>query len=311
MEQDRNVTLHRNPRSQGERDQHYYRKTTDNLDLSAEASELRRCRDLGLETEHVKPVKFVDFDPDTNTLTTELIQGQQLFHTLWNPTYWLGRLRGIKEPDWSEMADRLEELGRWLRLYHDSTAEDLGNRPLHLEWLEADFREKIKGVREERSLPDSLVNSIESHYVNQLTEVATDHVVFCQVHGDLIVYNLMVDNNNNLHVLDFGDTRVGAPIEDVARLYSSIWAMAQTNRARKKQLMPLLERLLSGYGLDRKVLSSPLFKINLAYNFLNHQYSLKSMRSMVSLNSWLELRQISRAGVRWIKLDLKQSSRNL
>lgn len=311
MEQDRHVTQHRNPRSQGERDQYHYRKTANDLDLSAEASELRRCKDLALRTEHVRPVDFVDFDPNSNTLTTELIQGRQLFHTLWNPTYWLGRLRGHKEPDWSETADLFEELGQWLRLYHESTTVDGCNRPVHIEWLEETLRRKLEGVRQERALPEPIVDKFETHYLGLLSDIEADPMKHCRVHGDLIIYNLMLDNQNNLRVLDFGDTRVSAGLEDVARFYSGIWAMAQTNRTRKKQLLPLLERFLTGYGLDPKELDSPLFKINLAYNFITHQYSLQSMRPLVSLNSWLELRQISRAGVRWVLQDMKHGGRTL
>lgn len=311
MEQDRLVTRHRNPRSQGERDQHHYRKTADDVDLSAEASELKRCRDLALHTDHVRPVDFVDFDPDSNTLTTELIHGRQLFHTLWNPTYWLGRLRGHRDPDWSETADRFEELGQWLRLYHDSTAVDTCIRPVHIEWLEGTLHKKIAGVRRERALPEPIVNRFESYYLGQLTGIKADHIRHCRVHGDLIVYNLMLDNDNNLRVLDFGDTRVSAGLEDVARFYSGIWAIAQTNRTRKRRLLPLLERFLSGYGLDSNELNSPLFKLNLAYNFITFQYALQSMRPLVSLNSWLELRQISRAGIRWIVQDMKHRDRTL
>lgn len=311
MELDRNVTQHRNPRSQGERSLRHYRKTADDVDLSAEASELQRCRDLDLRTDHVRPVDFVDFDPDTNTLTTELIQGRQLFHTLWNPTYWLGRLRGHQMPDWSILGDRFEELGRWLRLYHDSS-EQADYTEEWITWLGKSFRTNLNAVEEMQLLKPDLVKAIRERYVRPLEndaealELSRQSGPICQVHGDFILYNMLLEDDYSLRLLDFGETHLGGGLEDVFRFYSGLWTMAQTNHARQRHLQPLLDRFIQAYAPVSNYYETEFFRINMAFNFVTFLYGQHYMKPMLSYLSMLELSQISRVGMSWIIQDLKK-----
>src|SRR5690554_1207377 len=103
-----------NPRSTGIINHEFYRKHTQERSLAQEASELARCAELGIATEHVKPVRLVGYDANTNTLTTERVHGTELFHTLWNATYLLGRLRGHRLTNPDTVFSRIHELGQWL-----------------------------------------------------------------------------------------------------------------------------------------------------------------------------------------------------
>src|SRR5690554_1554219 len=99
-----------NPRSSGFINNAVYRKHTSERSLADEAGELQRCLQLEAATENVSPIRLVDFDSATNTLTTERVHGDELFHTLWNATYLLGRLRGHRLNDPQTIFSR--EIGR-------------------------------------------------------------------------------------------------------------------------------------------------------------------------------------------------------
>src|SRR5690554_7966526 len=101
-------------RSSGFINNEVYRKHTSERSLADEAGELQRCMQLGIATENVSPIRLVDFDADTNTLTTERVHGDELFHTLWNATYLLGWLRGHRLEQPETVFSRIGELGKWL-----------------------------------------------------------------------------------------------------------------------------------------------------------------------------------------------------
>src|SRR5690554_5986501 len=110
MNQSNAGTAKINPRSTGFINNEVYRKHTSERSLADEAGELQRCMQLGVATENVSPIRLVDFDSATNTLTTERVHGDELFHTLWNATYLLGRLRGhrLNNPKSEEHTSELQ-----------------------------------------------------------------------------------------------------------------------------------------------------------------------------------------------------------
>src|SRR5690554_5880468 len=224
-----------NPRSTGFIDDYFYRKQTDQQSLAPEAAELKRCQVEGLITGHVRALTFVDFEESTNTLTTKRVVADQLFHTIWNSTYLIGRMRGHRLQSPELLADRIEELGGWLAKYHASSQQPESTwRQAH--WLEQALINKIQVIRDETSLSSRLLNRIESHYrpivamLNEPGFLASQNAFVCRVHGDFVIYNVMIDRSSNLHVADFGDTRLSGNLEDVARMYSSLWAIVNTSR---------------------------------------------------------------------------------
>lgn len=303
-----NPTLKINPRSTGISSSTTYEKHTDERSLKAEADELLRCQQLGLHTVHVSPVELIGFDEASNRLTTRKIQAKELFHTIWNSTYLLGRLKGHKLDDPDTVIKRITELGSWLHKYHQSSkathSRESGS------WLEGAFHRKIKDIRAEKLLPEHKIQKIEQRFSPELEKLhqpaylAEFDAFPCQVHGDFVIYNVMIDASRNLHVLDFGDTRVSGNLEDVARMYSSLWAIAQTNRFRRRLLNNVPERFLRAYGCSPTVIHTSYFQCNLAYNFLTHLEGQHYMRDMLSWTSYREMSQITRAGIHWIEQQL-------
>lgn len=294
-----------NPRSTGVSTAKTYVKHASKLNLRAEAQELARCRDLNIQTKHVKAVELINFDEPTNRLTTQKVDGQELFHTVWNPTYLLGRLKGHQLTDPETIRERITELGCWLRKYHDSSANNLLEGP-DGDWMEAEFRGKIEDIRKDSLIPEAKLAKIEKQFGAELNKLsrpeylAANHAFPCQVHGDFVIYNVLMDQQKNLHVLDFGDTRVSGNLDDVVRFYSALWAIAETNSTRRRLLGDLPQRFLDAYGASPDIVNTPYFRCNLVYNFLTHLSGQFYMRDLLSWNSNREMSQISRAGIKWV-----------
>ncbi|SHK46174.1 Phosphotransferase enzyme family protein [Marinobacter antarcticus] len=294
-----------NPRSTGIISSTTYEKHTKHSSLKPEAQELARCQKLGIHTEHVFPVRLIDFNEQENRLTTERISGNELFLTLWNPTYFFGRLRGHKLSGVETILDRVTEVGRWLRKYHESSANSLPEGS-DGGWMEAAFHRKIEDIRKSRLIPEAKLARIEYKFGTELIKLkqpdflSSNGAFPCRIHGDFLVYNILIDSQKNLHVLDFGDTRISGNLEDVSRFYSSLWAIAQTNGTRRKLLGDLPQRFLKAYGVSPEIADTPYFRCNLVYNFLTHLEGQNYMRDLLSWNSNREMSQITRAGMKWV-----------
>lgn len=300
-----NVKMCVNPRSTGISSQHTYIKHTTQFSLKPEAQELARCRDLDIQTDHVKTVELINFNELTNNLTTRKVDGQELFQTIWNPTYLLGRLKGHQLPAPDTIRARITELGSWLRKYHESSSSDLSKIP-DGDWMEAAFRGKIDDIRKNRLISEANLIKIEKQFGKEFSNLsrpeylAANRAFACRVHGDFILYNVLIDKQLNLHILDFGDTRVSANLDDVARFYSGLWAIASTNATRRKLFGDLPQRFLDAYGASPEIVETPYFRCSLVYNFLTHLSGQFYMRDLLSWNSNREMSQISRVGIKWV-----------
>ncbi|MFP3978296.1 phosphotransferase [Marinobacter sp. KMM 10035] len=294
-----------NPRSTGVVSSETYEKHSTEISLKSESEELARCRDKNIQTENVKTVEIISFSESENLLVTRKIVAQELFHTVWNPTYLLGRMKGNRLSNPEIVRARIVEVGTWLRKYHESSLGGVQSGS-DGRWLEEAFHEKIRIIRQGRLMPEAKLAQIERVFGAELSKLnkpsyLEDNGAFrCRVHGDFLIYNILIDCNQNLHVLDFGDTRISGNLEDVSRFYSGLWAISKTNRARHKLLGDLPRRFLEAYGVAPKILDNPYFRCNLAYNFLTHLTGQHYMKELLSWNSNREMSQITRAGLKWV-----------
>ena len=295
------ATKHENPRSTGNKGADAYCKTSNEINFNAEAAELARCARLNLRTPHIQPAELISFDVSANMLTTRRIMGDELFLALWNPTGLLGHLRGQQLPDRATLFQNIEELGQWLSHYHlSSKAPGAGTRGNPS--LTSLFHQKLDDTASARLFSRRKIERLRHRCIGPLGGTHDDQGGFsCQIHGDFIVYNLLLDQELNLHVLDFGDTRIGNSLEDVARFYSQLWAMAQTNSERRRLFLPLLDRFLIAYGLTPDIVATPRFQALMAYNFVVHLNAQHSMTHLLSWNSRRELNQITQAGLHWVE----------
>ena len=291
-----------NASSTGTLSSNTYTKHTPESSLKPEAMELIRCRHLNIQTTHVKAIELISFDEAENHLTTKKVIGQELFHTLWNPTYLLGRLRGhhLQNPD--TLSHHITEIGTWLRKYHDSTANQT---PPNIDgsWMATEFERKMREIRESNLIPEHKLEKIKSKCSAELQKLSSpdylpaNNAFPCQVHGDFVLYNVLVDSQQNMHILDFRKTRVSSNLEDVARFYSSLWAITQTNRTRRSLLGELPARFLKAYGLPPIIADSSYFRVNLVYNFVAQLEAQHRRRNSFSWNTNREMNQIASAGM--------------
>jgi len=295
-----------NPRSTGELNDSVYVKHSDEINLSNEATELARCSSLSLRTANIRIAEYVSYDVDNNVLSTKRIHGRELFLLLWNSTSILGMIRGkSKLLNFDLFSSRVSELGEWLRKYHESTSyPDQGTETSA--WLKDSFASKVNGVRKNSLMPEKRINAIEKRFLGEFEYLgspqylAENEVRFCRIHGDFIVYNMLMDDRERIHVIDFGDSRIGSNLEDVARFYSNLWAISQTSKWRQDRFLKVANRFLESYGLSAEIVETPFFKSLMAYNFLIHLYGQFCMRGSLSFMSNYELGLITKAGLNWI-----------
>lgn len=294
-----------NPRSTGEVTAQVYSKYSEEISLEQEARELERCEELSLHTKYIFTAELISYNKENNLLTTKRIYGEELFLTLWNPTSLLGKLRGkrLLRPDL--VRSRFSDLGSWLSLYHKSTSCS-GDSEQAASWLKDSFNSKLDGIRDNRLLPVKKIDKIQQYLLREVEQLkradylAENSIRLCRIHGDFIIYNMLIDEYGNIHIIDFGDTRFACNIDDVARFYSNLWAIAYTNNWRKSMFLGFADDFLASYGLDSKVVETPYFKLIMTYNFLIHLYGHHCMRDLLSFVSNMELNQITRAGLKWI-----------
>ncbi|WP_144012708.1 hypothetical protein [Marinobacter sp. BSs20148] len=294
-----------NASSSGILSSYTYTKHTLERSLKPEAMELIRCRHLNIQTTHVKAIELVSFNEAENRLTTKKVIGQELFHTLWNPTNLLGRLQGHRLQNPDTLLSRITEIGTWLRKYHDSSA-GLTPEGADGSWLATEFAQKIREIRASNLISERNLKKIEQKYSPELQKLITPDYLFfnnafpCQIHGNFVLYNVLVDSQQNMHTLGFRKTRVSSNLEDVARFYSTLWAIAQTSRTRHNLFHELPARFLKAYGLPPLIAESAYFQANLVYNFLAHLEAQHRRRKAFSWNTNREMSQITRAGMKWI-----------
>jgi len=305
MPRHRDTVKKLNPRSTGEINAQIYTKHSEEICLEQEALELERCTQQALHTKHIFTPELVSYDKSKNLLSTKLIVGNELFLTLWNPTSLLGKLRGKKLQDVELITSRLVELGSWLSMYHKSTSYPEDNR-LAMLWLRNSAIAKLNGIRDSKLMAVKKINEIEQSLLNEIDNLkkpeylVNNNIEICRIHGDFIIYNMIIDKQSNLHILDFGDTRIACNLDDVARVYSNLWAIAHTNNWRKSLFSSVANDFLMSYGLETSIVETPYFKSMMAYNFLIHLYGQFCMRNLLSLVSYMELNQVTKAGLKWI-----------
>lgn len=298
-----------NPRSSGVVTEHFYQKTTTIFSLADESAELQRCRDLGLVTDTIKVVEFVSFDEDTNTLTTSKINGSDFFLLLWNSTSLLRYLKGYDKSKLEAVKSRIVESAAWLRKYHQSSK--LTTSPTEeLNWLIRMFDAKLSYLRKHSLFSERFIRAIRLKFLepieSSIDKFKSDQAghFFCRTHGDFVVYNMMLDSNARLHVLDFGDTKINSNFEDVVRFYSILLAISQTNCIRRRFFNGIADKFLQEYGIDQSGRQHPLFNCFLAYNFLVQLVGHHATRSSHSFLTYYETKSIADFGVKWLKSQL-------
>ena len=300
-----------NPRSVTYINEEYFIKCSENVSLKNEALELQRCKAVMTQNRHILVPEMFSYESSSNCLTTKYIcSTENFFNILWNGTSIIGKLKrnGINIPIFIE---RMHELGLWLKDYHISSHYPDFNVDSTTNIVNA-FRKKIEKLKSYKLFNEYFLDRILFCFIpslenlKSLTDSPISRNEFCQIHGDFIAYNMLVDLDWNIHVLDFGDTRIGSPFEDICRFYELFWVIGRTNPFRKKIIDKALSVFIKAYGLPKNINSNPIFRSIRAFNAITHclaeyEQRQKSSNSMVSN---FELKLITYVSLFWVAKDV-------
>ncbi len=271
--------------------------------LAAEASVLEEAGRVEGVPE-VRAVEFVGFDGPRNVVVTGHAAGESLFNRVWNATSVLavGR-RG--EPVGPETFERL---ARWLAAFHRRSVGGIHPQARRRaeEWLLRSFESKLRRIAEEAAPPiDSrLAAALRARVERDLGGGAFAAEPVRRLHGDYCLVNLLLTADGTVRVLDFGDTREGFGLEDVARLWTSVWELARRGARRRRALAPALPRLLAAYGLPEDAAESPAFRLLRLWNAVSKAgESVVAGRSYGLSTRWIH-RRLVRAHLAWLRGEI-------
>jgi aminoglycoside phosphotransferase (APT) family kinase protein len=96
------------------------------------------------------------------------------------------------------------------------------------------------------------------------------------VHADLSPSNVMV-SNGRIVILDFAMSRLGHPLQDVARLYAQLELLAMKPQFRRRDVAVLQQALLRGFdpSLDP---ADAAFRLQMLAQHVNHLASLSTRK---------------------------------
>jgi hypothetical protein len=303
-----------NPRSTSKINDELFVKTSSELSLANEAHELIRCKELSIAASNVSPLELIEFNAQHNQLTTKLVpNGISLYNSLMNGTS-LFRFMRKERLDSGLVLARMEEIGRWLKLYHDTTTNTVHCCEA-LENSKRLYSEKIGTVRQFGILKEEFLQRIKDRFVPQIEKAADssyqqdNFIRFCRLQGDFAVGNMLVDPNWHIYVSDFADSRIGASLEDVVRFYEQLWAMSRTNRHRGRLLSRALQAFLHGYGAPLGIEETPFFKALIAYNGLISCITEFTTAPYIKyqIMTRFELKRLKNATLRWISAEIENS----
>ncbi len=260
--------------------EHYYIDGRDfhfkwsKLDLTIEAEQIQlanRISNFG----YVNAIKLIHFDKQKNVLITEHIEGGSCFNPIWNNYTWRRFLKTHPKVPWGE---RLIELTQWFSSYHNLTANS-----------DSELIEKCKcslkvliiaKINQIKASTYSPLSHEQCEYILKYIELHFDKgcwesLPIGNIHADITLVNILLDHNSKLHIIDFGDSRLGFFLEDFVQLWSCVWEIAVCSR--RKNLHETLTSMLDAFNTKSQhsveiSTSSPEFKILRLYKALNRVY---------------------------------------
>lgn len=187
----------------------------------------------------------VAYYPERRLLLMEFVPGDSLKHHLFSINFGSNRVSTVA------LAELLRCAGRWLGSFHRLTLQGGAGNPL--EWLLQEFGNK-------RTMEAFLFYSQKNSYdemLSILTRCLDLNPEFrrnlCNVHGEFTPIHVMVASDA-IYVVDFGNSRLGYPYEDVglfAGFYDCLppWRIAAGSM--RIQLQKQKQLFLSGYFEQR------------------------------------------------------------
>lgn len=244
--------------------QRFFCKTSDE-GLANEAEALEACRALPGGGAYAVP--FVGYDADRNVLVTEPVEGGNLFNRLWNATdpwrIWEAPHRRF---DWLFL-----QLARWLRAFHSLPTGPTTPRKTPrtaIDHLLTMIDARLHTVRAvgDAGLSEAQLDAVARIAQRLARSEAWATQPMAMIHGDLTPVNILAESDRSLVVIDFGNVRHGYALEDLARLWTSLWEIAQTTAWRRHWLGSAMDVLIAGFGQAHGVIDSEPFTFLRVWN---------------------------------------------
>lgn len=272
--------------------------------LRVEAKEMSRAAEACSQVKGIGVPVVLSTDIERLTLSTRHISGDSLFNFIWNSTSLVAR-----QPLRLDQAEGIgSRIGSWLRAYHRSS---IGRAHNSTEWSElaSSGCRKLARVCDSKSffLSHKDAQQIRGYLKVQAAacEKESQQSPHAQLHGDFTPTNLLVASSGELHVLDFGDSRVGEPWFDCVRFTHDLWAVGQVRR-RRSVLRTLEKSFWIAYGTKRAPLQHEFMK---CWNSLCFLSSYVSSRHLLGFTGRWAARRLTRIHSRWLKTHIVQDSR--
>ena len=247
----------------------FYKQGEDGAAIAAEATEHQRVQQVTANIAGIRAPEFRLYDEQQNVLVMEHVKNTtSLFNHLWNNTRWLDirRFRGF------DPLDAGLRLGKWLNCYHASTSRLEPDIDPYCLWLLESSFQKIQALISGNSgflSPTTADNVVERLKQLEIGAHSIGPQIVGRIHGDLELFaNILVTGSRELIVIDFGYSREGLVLEDIFRLWNSIWVISKTSRLRHRLLTPCLESLLNAYGISWSAVDPTLIALLRIWNYL-------------------------------------------
>jgi hypothetical protein len=232
--------------------------------------------------------------PSHLAIVTEQVEGVTLFDRLRHDMAWWPTARATPE-----LRALLERTGRWIRAFQEAIPP---SEPQKAPAMEPYIDDRLRPLAKRYGAHGAAVRERVLAMVRTLSSYAgQSDVTLTPVHADLSPSNVLVTPSGRVVVLDFAMTRLGHPLQDVARLFTQLDLLRIKPRYRARAIDDLQHALL--YGFDPEL--SPLdagFRLQVLAQRINHLATLTHRRFSVleGAYNWL----VRRNHWQWIEAAL-------
>jgi aminoglycoside phosphotransferase (APT) family kinase protein len=270
---------------------------TSSEDLSVEADALREANH-SRTVNGVSALPLVVYDRSRNVLITEYVDGSSLFNLAWNQTALVRAYR--RRP--SRVAPTVLAVARWLDEYHRTACGDAARRSDCLGWIRRSLDSKLARLREvsPRVVSEASAHLIRVKFSEALEDPIWSSLPVCRIHGDFCHANVIVREDGSCVVVDFGDSRVGFALEDVVRLWASMWEITRCGTYRHRLLSPILPQILSANRLSPPIFESPAFVALRAWNAVTKMLQAAANREHLSITTRSMVSRLAAKHQHWL-----------
>jgi hypothetical protein len=231
--------------------------------------------------------------PDLLAIATEEVIGPTLLHHLHTEAAWF--------PSDARVATLLELMGttgRWIRSFQHSVP---GGGHTTIDGLRRYVDDRLQRlVRGSASFTERDRHAVLNYIDAVGAQVAREDLAEVAIHSDLGPGNILVCGRRVV-VLDFGMTRLGTRLHDLARLYVQLELMAVKPWFRAELIHRLQRALMDGFD-PMLTLEHPLFRLLLLLHRVNHLGTVTLTHTRIPEAFYN--RFVSRQHRRWINAEL-------